>query len=82
MKSDENKRLSGGLLRGAEQIAGYIFGDQKGYARDKKKYARRVYALVENGVLPRFYLGREICARPPALEKWIADQEAAHGDSA
>lgn len=56
------------ILRGADQIALFLFGDSG--AR------RRIYDLAEAGVLPVFRLGRIICARRSTLRSWIDHQEA------
>lgn len=55
------------ILRGADQIARFLFGDSG--AR------RRIYDLAEAGVLPVFRLGRIICARRSTLRVWISRQE-------
>ena len=56
------------LLRGAEEIAQFLFDDAN--AR------RRVYHLVATSRLPHFKLGSMICARRSTLEKWIEEQES------
>ena len=43
------------LLRGADAIAGYLFGDEK--------LRRQVYHLAATSTLPTFKLGSMICAR-------------------
>jgi NMD protein affecting ribosome stability and mRNA decay len=55
------------LLRGAEEIAQYLFNDRS--AR------RKVYHLVATSRLPHFKLGSMICTRKSTLEKWIQEQE-------
>lgn len=61
--------LSNDLLHGADQIAGFLFGDPK--KRSK------VYHLVEDGHLPTFKVGKTICARRSTLLAWIESQEQA-----
>ena len=60
------------LLRGADEIAGYLFG--------KASYRRKVYHLAATSNLPHFKLGSMICARKSVLRKWIEDQEARHAN--
>jgi hypothetical protein len=59
--------LAGDILRGADEIAAFLFGDRS----DRRK----VYNLVETGMLPHFRLGVSICARKSALLEWIKAQE-------
>ena len=57
------------LLRGADEIARFVFGDAK--------HRRKVYYLTgdaKNG-MPYFKLGSVICARKSTLLSWIANQE-------
>ena len=58
------------LLRGADEIAEFLFGDRR--AR------RKVYHLVTTSNLPVFKLGSMICARKSVLLQWIEDQEQRH----
>ncbi len=60
--------LSEDLLRGAEQIAMFMFGDPK--------MRRQVYHLAQAGQLPVFKLGAILCARRSTLLAWIEAQEA------
>jgi hypothetical protein len=60
------------LLRGAEEIAEFLFGDQK--------LRRQVYHLAATSTLPTFKLGSMICARKSVLLKWIEDQEGRHAN--
>jgi hypothetical protein len=60
--------LASDLLRGADEIARFLFGD----ARQRRK----VYHLVETSRLPHFRLGSLLCARRSVLLNWIAEQEA------
>lgn len=55
------------LLRGANQIAGFLFGDPR--------LRRKVYHLAETSRLPVFRLGSVLCARKSVLLEWIAQQE-------
>jgi hypothetical protein len=60
------------LLRGAEEIAEFLFGDQK--------LRRQVYHLAATSTLPTFKLGSMICARKSVLLKWVEDQEGRHAN--
>ena len=64
--------LADDLLRGAEQIAEFLYGSAS--AR------RRVYHLTSTASLPTFKLGSILCIRKSTLLRWIADQEAARQD--
>ena len=55
------------LLRGAEEIAEFVFGDPR--------HRRKVYYLVEGRKLPTFRLGATICARRSTVLDWIERQE-------
>ncbi|HEX3885365.1 MAG TPA: hypothetical protein VHW66_22115 [Stellaceae bacterium] len=59
--------LADDLLRGADEIAEFIFG-----ARGSR---RKVYYLAETSHLPVFRLGAVLCARRSVLLRWIAGQE-------
>jgi len=61
--------LSDDLLRGANQIAKFMFGDVK--------HRRKVYYLTGEATkgLPHFKMGSVICARKSTLMNWIAEQE-------
>jgi hypothetical protein len=59
--------LAPDLLRGAEEIAGFLFGD--------RAHRRKVYHLAETSRLPVFRLGAVLCARRSILMAWIAAQE-------
>lgn len=61
--------LAPDLLRGANEIAEFIFGE-RGKAR------RKVYYLAETSHLPVFRLGSLLCARRSVLMRWIAGQES------
>ena len=60
-------KLAQDLLRGADEIADFLFGD----ARQRRK----VYHLAETSRIPIFRLGSKLCARPSVLMAWIASQE-------
>jgi hypothetical protein len=59
--------LADDMLRGAEAIAEFLFGDSK--------QRRKVYHVVECGKLPTFRLGSILCARKSKLLEWIEQQE-------
>ena len=59
--------LSDDLLRGAEAIADYLYGDPT--------QRRKVYHLAETSRLPIFRLGSVLCARRTVLLHWINEQE-------
>jgi hypothetical protein len=65
-----NDELAADILRGADDLALFLFGD--------KKDRRKVYHLASTSNLPVFKLGSMICARKSILLKWIADQESSH----
>ena len=55
------------LLRGAEDIAEFLFGDTS--------ERRKVYHLAETSRLPVFRLGALLCARRSVLLEWVSNQE-------
>lgn len=59
--------LSDDLLRGADAIADFLYGD----ARQRRK----VYHFAETSRLPIFRLGSVLCARRTVLLHWINEQE-------
>lgn len=61
--------LSSDILRGADQIAEFMFGDAK--------MRRQIYHLAEKKKLPHFRMGNILCARRSTLLAWIAEQEKA-----
>lgn len=63
--------LSDDMLRGADSIAEFVFGEQG--------HRRQVYHLAETSRLPVFRLGSRLCARKSVLLQWIATQEARGG---
>jgi hypothetical protein len=60
--------LADDLLRGADEIAEFIFGQKEG--------RRKIYYLAETSHLPVFRLGCVLCARRSVLLRWIAGQES------
>ena len=71
--TESELEFSKDLLRGAEAIAEFLYGD--------RKLRRKVYHLVATSNLPVFKLGSMICARRSALLKWVRDQEERHYNS-
>lgn len=63
--------LANDLLRGAGQIAEFVFGD--------KSHRRKVYYLTNTAKLkmPHFKLGSVLCARKSTLMRWIDEWERA-----
>lgn len=61
--------LGDDLLRGADEIAKFMFGDVK--------HRRKVYYLTGEATkgLPHFKIGSLICARKSTILNWIAQQE-------
>jgi hypothetical protein len=59
--------LADDILRGADEIAEFIFGDRAS--------RRKVYYLAECTKLPIFRLGPVLCARRSVLLQWISGQE-------
>ena len=60
------------LLRGADEIAGFLYGDCA--------QRRKVYHLAATSNLPIFKLGSMLCARRSVLLRWITDQEGRHAN--
>lgn len=67
VSSPPRNSLADDLLRGAEAIAEFLYGDAG--------QRRKVYHLAETSRLPIFRLGSVLCARRTVLLKWIGDQE-------
>ena len=65
---EKSHELAGDLLRGADEIAEFIFGPRGG--------RRKIYYLAETSHLPVFRLGSMLCARRSVIERWIAGQES------
>jgi hypothetical protein len=64
---DTSPDLADDILRGADEIAEFLFGD--------KASRRKVYYLAECTKLPIFRLGSVLCARRSVLMNWISGQE-------
>jgi hypothetical protein len=62
-----NEALADDVLRGAEAIADFLFGDAT--------LRRKVYHLAGTSRLPIFRLGSVLCARRTVLLHWINEQE-------
>jgi hypothetical protein len=60
--------LADDLLRGADAIAEFIFGERGS--------RRKIYYLAETSHLPVFRLGAVLCARRSVLLRWISGQES------
>ena len=65
----ENKKTDLGedMLKGADAIAEFLFGEANG--------RRRIYYLVKHTKLPVFRIGATLCARRSVLVDYIATQE-------
>lgn len=68
--TESELEFSKDLLRGAEAIAEFLYGD--------RRLRRKIYHLVATSNLPVFKLGSMICARKSAVLKWVKDQEERH----
>jgi hypothetical protein len=66
-KRHHDRFLADDLLRGADQIAEFLFGNPG--------ERRKIYHLAESSRLPGFRLGSVLCARKSTLTTWIAEQE-------
>jgi hypothetical protein len=69
------RTLGDDLLRGADAIAEFLFGD--------RRERRKIYYLTSEGrgQLPHFRLGAIICARKSTLVRWVETREAQTADS-
>jgi hypothetical protein len=65
--SAQDREFADDLLRGADEIAGFLLGD--------REERRAVYHLWATSKLPMFKLGSTLCARKSVLIKFIEDQE-------
>jgi hypothetical protein len=61
------------ILRGAREIAIFLFGRTKGV---QPAFQRRVYALAADGSIPVFHEGKMLCLRKSIHRAHIAKQEA------
>lgn len=68
VRNESPQELGDDLLRGAEEIANFIFGERGS--------RRKIYYLAETSHLPVFRLGSTLCARRSVLLRWIAGQES------
>jgi hypothetical protein len=66
-KSGTQENLADDLLRGAEEIAGFLYGD--------RTQRLKVYHLAETSRLPVFRIGSKLHARRSVMMEWIASQE-------
>lgn len=64
---DTPTRLSDDLLKGADEIAEFLFGSPQ--------RRRQVYHLVATSRLPVIRIGAKLCARRSTLMNWIEAQE-------
>ena len=65
--SDDEAEFAKDILRGADAIAEFLYGD--------REMRRKVYHLVASSNLPVFKLGSMICARKSVLLKFVEAQE-------
>jgi len=70
--AEHNLEFSTDLLRGADAIAEFLYG--------QRAARRKVYHLVASSHLPVFKLGSMICARKSVLLEWIESQERRHAN--
>ena len=61
------QEFSSDLLRGAAQIAEFLYGD--------RNHRRKVFYLCERTNFPHFRIGAMICARKSSILRWIEEQE-------
>ena len=67
MNSKTDTGLGSDLLRGADEIAAFLYGEPG--------RRRKVYYLAAHSRLPVFRLGSVLCARRSVLMQWIESQE-------
>ena len=65
--SEARSTLANDLLRGADEIAEFLYGD--------RKKRRQVYHLAQKGCLPVFKFGAILCARRTRLVAHIEEME-------
>jgi hypothetical protein len=70
--SDDEAEFAKDILRGADAIAEFLYGD--------REMRRKVYHLVASSNLPVFKLGSMICARKSVLLKFVEAQEGRHAN--
>jgi hypothetical protein len=61
------------LLRGADAIAAFLFGDEK--------QRRKIYHLAATSNMPVFKLGSLLCGRRSILLTWVKEQEQRHAET-
>jgi hypothetical protein len=71
LAQDPATPLADDLLRGAAEIAQFVFGDP---AERRRVYHLATEVKQENRI-PVFRLGNLLCARRSTLLRWIAEQE-------
>lgn len=64
---EHNPVFAEDMIRGAEEIAFFLYGD--------RTQRRKVYHLAATSNFPIFKLGSMICARKSVVLQWIEDQE-------
>jgi hypothetical protein len=64
--------LASDLLKGAEQIATFMFGDPA----ERRQVYHLASEVAPQDRLPVFRLGAVICARKSTLLAWVAEREA------
>jgi hypothetical protein len=69
MTTTDNTSIATDLLRGADAIATFVFGDAK--------HRRKIYYYSSDAKIrmPVFRIGNVICARKSTLIDWIEQQE-------
>jgi len=65
--ANDNYRLADDLLRGADEIALWLYGD--------RRKRRVIYHLAATSKLPHSKIGSMICARKSVLLEFISKQE-------
>jgi hypothetical protein len=67
MATNEDQKFASDLLKGADEIAQFLFGSSK--------EKRRIYHLAAKGELPCFHIGSLLFARRSTLEAWVLQKE-------
>jgi hypothetical protein len=70
--NDNDPEFSQDLLRGAREIAAFLYG------RSDDKTRRKIFHLVSNSNFPSFKIGSMICARRSRVLAWVRAQEERH----
>ncbi len=63
--------LADDLLRGAAEIARFVFGN----AAERRRVYHLATEVKQESRIPVFRLGNLLCARRSTLLRWIAEQE-------